>query len=276
MDSTLDASATPARPIGASAEDGAPESFEAELWKRARSLGDGKAREQLIEMHLPYARIVAASYYAKRFDDDIEFGDYLQWASVGLVESVDRYDASRGVLFRTFAARRMHGAILDGIDRLTEKRQQIAARRRVQQERLESVKLRIDAPNTECRVRPPADGAEALLAYLADVGFGIALGLLLEGTGMVDRDSLGIGSDPEQHYRHVELAQLRRRIAELVARLPEAQRRIVQAHYHGERSFTDIATDMNLTKGRISQIHKQALAALRERLADREDLNFSC
>jgi hypothetical protein len=61
-----------------------------------------------------------------RMHDEIELGDYLQYARIGLLEALDRFDPAVGVMFRTFAARRMHVAILDGIERLTEKQQQIA------------------------------------------------------------------------------------------------------------------------------------------------------
>ena len=101
---------------------------ESALWKRLRDGADTGARDALLAMHMPYAKVVAASYYSRRFHDEIEFGDYLQYASVGLLEAMDRYDPARGVQFRTFAARRMHGAILNGLERLTEKQQQIAAR----------------------------------------------------------------------------------------------------------------------------------------------------
>ena len=89
--------------------------WERALWQRWRGDRDEQARQRLLDLHLPYARVVAASYYAKRFHDEIEFGDYLQLASLGLVEALGRFDPGFGVQFRTFAARRMHGAILDSL-----------------------------------------------------------------------------------------------------------------------------------------------------------------
>src|SRR6266571_2881847 len=83
---------------------------EAGLWELWREHADDGARQRLLDLHLPYARIVAASYYAKRFHDEIEFGDYLQLASLGLIEALSRFNPGVGVRFRTFAARRMHGA----------------------------------------------------------------------------------------------------------------------------------------------------------------------
>jgi RNA polymerase sigma factor for flagellar operon FliA len=231
---------------------------EGALWERCRA-GDPVARGQLLDLHLPYARIVAASYYAKRLHDEIEFGDYLQLATLGLVECVDRYDPSSGVQFRTYAARRMHGALLDGLERMTEKQQQIAARQRLEQQRLQSI--RDGAGGGTARDRT----TEQLLSYVADAGLAFALAWLLDGTGMLHVEDK---TDSQPFYRNVELRQLRERIVQLVQSLPAQERRVVHEHYFQERAFQDVAETMKLTKGRISQIHHSALRRLREGLAD--------
>src|SRR3954470_6491881 len=144
-------------------------SSESALWQRLRDSGDALARSQLLDMHLPYARVVAAIYYSRRHHNEIEFGDYLQYASVGMLEALERYDPSRGVQFRTFAARRMHGAILNGLERLTEKQQQIAARQRLRGERVQDVKALAGA---EASGGAPVE-PERLVRFVADVGIGL-------------------------------------------------------------------------------------------------------
>ena len=227
------------------------------LWRRWREARDLVAREALITLHLPYARTVAATYYGRRQHNEIEFGDYLQYARIGLLEALDRFDPALGAQFRTFAARRMHGAILDGIERLSEKQQQIAVRQRLRNERLALVK-EAAAPAQAKRL---AEGNE-LFRYLAEVGVGLALCRLLEGTGMIDHAE---ASPPtaDRHYQAVELAQLRRKIVELVDRLTPQQRTVVRYHYLQDHSFEEIASLMGVTRGRVSQVHRQALEALR-------------
>ncbi|HSY29558.1 MAG TPA: sigma factor, partial [Burkholderiaceae bacterium] len=88
------------------------------------------ARSRIIESYLPFTRMMAAKTYAKRTCSELEFQDYLQYATIGLVEAVDRFDPNRGVKFETFSATRITGAILNGIDSLSEKQQQVGARRR--------------------------------------------------------------------------------------------------------------------------------------------------
>ena len=240
---------------------------EHEMWSGWRLLKDVSCRERLIAHYLPYARVVAASYYRRRFHDEIEFAEYQQLASVGLLESIDRFDPSIGARFKTFAARRMHGAILNGIEKITEKQQQIALRKQLQAERRESLKSR-DVSDDSKEGKP-----EALFRRLADVGIGLALAYLLEGTGMIDLPEEA--ADQNQYYRQVELRQLQQRVRVLVADLNEQERTVIRSHYLQEMPFSDIATLLGLTKGRIAQIHRQALGHLRASLQNQDRLDLA-
>lgn len=234
---------------------GADTAQELSLWRRLREEGDESARQCLFDAHLPYARTVAATYYGRRFSDDVEFSDFLQYARLGLVEAMDRYDPGRGVQFRTFAARRMHGAILNGLERFTEKHQQIAARRRLRAERAQDVKSTAlaDAP------APPHD-AHKLLRYVSEVGLGLAVCWMLEGTGMVENGEPAVAAP---FYESAALRQLRDSLRDAVQALPPQERMVVQGHYFQDQPFHDIAATLQVTRGRVSQIHRQALLRLR-------------
>lgn len=258
------------------------------LWQRWRATGDADARDALITRYLPYARIVAATYYARRIHDEIEFAEYQQLASLAIVEAVDRFDPAVGVQFKTFASRRIHGSILNGLEQLTEKQRQIAVRQRLQRERLQAAKQAAsDAQRPSGTAGPqeadacsgdgePDRQGPELFAYLAQVGIGMALGILLEGTGMLDHDAIGVGSEPDAPYRQVHLNQLRRRISALVGQLPPPQQRVLREHYVHDRPFEEVARRLGLSRGRISQIHRQALDALRQALAHHEPCDLSC
>lgn len=239
------------------------------LWSRWRSVADVSTRDALLTLHLPYARTVAATYFGRRLHDEIEFDDYLQYARIGMLEALDRYDPDRGAQFRTFAARRMHGAILDGLERFTEKQQQIAVRQRLRRDRVDAVKHAAAPeakPGGAIRRRSKERDGEDLFRYLADVGIGLALCSLLEGTGMVDAGDAAVHAAAERHYEPVELAQLRRRLVDTVDRLPPQQRTVIRYHYLQEHPFEQIAVLMAVTRGRVSQIHRQALIELRRQL----------
>lgn len=216
-------------------------------WHQVRD-GDVAIREKMVEKHLALARTIAAKLYAKRYHDEIEFDDYLQYGMVGLMEAVDRYDPARGASFPTYASYRIEGAILNGIERLTEKQQQISLRKRVRQKRIESINAGAEADSTDT------------FQQLASIAVGLALGFLLEESGLY-RGS----SEPttEDVYQSKELEELKEQVVRSVKALPAKEQRVIRYHYLFAFSFEQIAEDMQLTKGRVSQLHHQGLRRLR-------------
>jgi RNA polymerase sigma factor for flagellar operon FliA len=64
-------------------------------------------------------------------------------------------------------------------------------------------------------------------------------------------------------YRHAEIRQVRERLVQAVEALPAQEKIVIRSHYLQDVPFDEVAATLQLTKGRISQIHKQALQRLR-------------
>lgn len=226
-------------------------SDEQELWRRWHGRREPQARQQLAELYVSYARALAAKSYSRRVHNEFEFDEYLHFAVVGMLESLDRFDPGRGAIFKTFATPRINGAILNGLETLSERQQQVGMRRRLAHERLESLK----------GDGLPTDRGEQLLHQLSEIGIGLALGFLLEGTGMMAsaEDAL-----PDNAYAQLELRQLQDRIWQLVEQTTLREGQVIRRHYRQQQSFDEIAHELKLTKGRVSQLHRQALTRLRQ------------
>ena len=137
---------------------------------------------------------------------------------------------------------------------MSERYTQISLRKRIDKELLES----LNQPEQGGR-RKKRD----LLATLAELTVGLALSQLLEGSGMLASID-GENSYQQEFYANQEQRQLTESLANLVRALPEQERRVVQYHYYHGLDFTEIAGLLELSKGRISQIHRQALQLIRE------------
>ena len=232
------------------------------LWRAFAAGRDADARNRVIEHYLPLARAIAATLYVRRGAVVVEFMDYMQLATLGLIESVDRFDVQRGVPFEAYAAPRLRGAVLNALDGLSETYEQSELRKRLRQDRLESLH------------RGWAAGKSDLFGELADIAVGFALGYMLEGSALVSPDEAHDGYRQE-FYRGVEQRQLGETLARLVAALPDQERRVVRYHYYQGLEFQEIAGLFGVTKGRISQIHRQALQLIREARSASGDLSVS-
>jgi RNA polymerase sigma factor for flagellar operon FliA len=167
------------------------------------------------------------------------------------MESIDRFDPSREASFPTYATYRIRGAILNGIEHASEHTAQREHRRRVRsEERLISA-----------RERAGGEDEKDALSEMVDVTIALALGYVLEDSGLwrsLDEDS---ESDP---YKSYEFKRLRERMGLIVQALPEREQAIVKYHYFEHMEFIDIGELLGLSKGRISQLHSRALRLIRE------------
>lgn len=220
----------------------------AALWQQYRAAPTQSLRDLLVERYTPLARRIAAHFYAGRQVYEIEIDEFRQYAMLGLLESLDRYDPDRGASFSTFAGHRIRGAILNGVEKHSERQQQITARSRMAQERFEGM------------LQAAADAEGDPFMRLVETAIGVAIGYMLEDSGMYQEEE---GAYDHNVYRSRELDDLVRVVASLVDTLPEQEQQVIRYHYYQHIRFDQIAADMGLTKGRISQIHHSALRRLR-------------
>jgi len=224
-----------------------PSAAEDGLWLRWRLNADAAARQELFQLHLPWARLVARDVYRRIRLRQLEWADYVHYATIGLLESVDRFDPSRGVAFRTFARHRVRGAVFNGLRGYRDAGVRSDDRAR-----------RLDARRDS--LLEHSDGSEDALEELARVTIGMALGLMLEEQGLEETADGGTCSG----YRAVDAAQTMRLLRELLATLPDRDRIVLELHYFQHLPFVEVAQLLGVTKGRVSQVHHRALKRLRD------------
>src|SRR5687768_15496405 len=88
---------------------------ERSLWTRYRRDGDATARGALFERYVPWSRAVARDVYRRVRLPQLDWADYAQNASIGLIEAMARFDAARGIDFMAYAKPRVRGAVFNGL-----------------------------------------------------------------------------------------------------------------------------------------------------------------
>ncbi|MEO4030981.1 sigma-70 family RNA polymerase sigma factor [Chromobacterium vaccinii] len=221
----------------------------------SEEVGGRSRREALIESHLPLVRILAAQIFAKRIGDSFEFHDLFQWGVIGLLEAINRYRPDSGVGFKTYAEYRIRGEILDHLASTSEVASQMSARKKALRERAQNLDVETDASDP--------------FEMLKSLSIGFAIGFMLEDSGMFQTEVEPEGQDLA--YQSLELKQMRRSLLTHLQALPPAQQKVLRLHYLQGVPFAEIAGILEVSKGRISQLHKEGLAALRGHLAAGKD-----
>lgn len=229
---------------------------EAVLWTRYREAGDASAREALILQYLPYARTVAAGLYRKHVHHETEFREYVQWATLGLIEALDRYDPARGAKFTTYSFTRIQGAIRNGLEHISERQEQLSLHRRL-------VAERVDAARAGQDLSSDALPDDQLLARMADVGTTLVLSFMLDETNMMQAPADTL---PDGCYEAVAFKQEQRRVRDMLQHLTPREQSVIRMHYLQGMTYEHTAQALRITKGRVSQLHQQALVRLRRLL----------
>ncbi|HKK33487.1 MAG TPA: FliA/WhiG family RNA polymerase sigma factor [Desulfomicrobiaceae bacterium] len=196
--------------------------------------------------------------------------DMLSAAMAGLMDAANRYDAGQGAQFRTFAEKRIRGAVLDEVRRMdwcprslrTDQSRVTRAVAELENELGRSPKEREVADRLGLNLQEYQD----LLSRMSHLGC-VSLEETIRGRegGATFLDGLKDGNAPcpeqvlEQH-------DLTRELAGHLDSLTEKERLVVAMVYYEELSQKEAAEVLGLTPGRVSQLHSQALIKLRSRM----------
>jgi RNA polymerase sigma factor for flagellar operon FliA len=216
--------------------------------RRPATRSNGADRQRLLLLHLPQVRLVAKSIWDRmRFAVDLE--DLVGYGVLGLVDAVDRFDPSRGILLKTYAEHRIRGAILDGLrgmDWLPR-----SARQR------ERLRRRQDAASASAPVEPPRMESVFPGGNLTDLE-------KLAESRSCRADGLPAHASPEALYETKERGE---RLREAVAHLPRRHRQVIELYYKREMSMKQIGAVLHVHESRVSQLHASALRCLRRFLS---------
>lgn len=237
------------------------EAEEVALWQALSSNEQMAARQALFRRYEFLARRVAWQFRHRNARTPVELAELQQLASVGLLEAIDSYRPDRGVPFRYYSPRRIAGAISDGLARHSEINQQINTARRIQRERARSL----------LAGRKAGKGLASKLDVLGEIAAELALGLMLDDSALILVDECDRRPDAFETLAWQQALQQLRSTLETMADPPRA---VITWHYIDGLPFEAVARMMGLSKGRISQIHRQGLELLRKRLRSTDQLRL--
>ena len=238
---------------------------ESVLWHRHINERDAQAREALIMLHLPYAKAVAGGLYAKHVNHETDFEEYVQWATLGMIEALDRYDPHRGAQFRTYAHVRMLGAIRNGLEHISERQEQLSLHRKL-------VAERVAAARKSSSLEGEKPDAARLMDVMAEISASMMLSFMLDDTGMLRSEESAL---PDGSYESVLFKQEQQRVRELIDQLTPREQSVIRLHYLQGLTYEDIARTLGITRGRVSQLHEQALGRMRRLVAPSLDASHA-
>ena len=190
---------------------------------------------------------------------------------LGLLDAANKYDASKNILFKTFAEYRIRGAILDEMRKLDWFSRSLREKQTRIGRTIMELELQLGRDPEDHDVAKAMDlSVDEYRSMLAEVGHlgCVSLNETLDNTeeGNSFLDSLMDERADISPGARIEGQQLAEKVAEVLALLSDKERLVISLYYYEELSQKEIAEVMELSEGRVSQLHSQALIKLKSKL----------
>ena len=227
-------------------------------------------KKRLVEGNLAYVRAIAAKV-KEQLPREIEFDDLVSYGTQGLLEAADRFDGKHGASFTTFAYYRVRGAIYDGLRRMGWVPRGEYARARVDERSSAYLANHADREIGAALYRDVDEGAGSSLEDevrdLAQALGGVAA-IFVASLSQQDEDAL---LDHAVHpQENIERREAQGTVREVVATLPEKERRLIQMYYFEEKTLEEAGAALGLSKSWTSRLHARAIDLLSTGLVQRE------
>ena len=243
------------------------------LWRRFKEMGDRGARDQLIVAYSPLVKYVAGRM-SSALPSHVEESDLISYGLIGLINAVERFDPQRQVKFETYAVARIKGSIIDELRSLDWVPRSVRARAREIERTAAELEHRLQrAPTDEELAEALSMEVEDFQAALTQISNSSIVALdemwsLSSGgepLSLIDTIGDTRASNPED-LLHV--TELRERLADAIARLPEREKIVVALYYYDGLTLREIGEVLGVTESRVSQLHTKAILRLKGRLGE--------
>lgn len=243
------------------------------LWKEYTKAKSDKLREQIIIEYVPLVKLVAGRLnmylgYTVEYDDLVSYGVF------GLIDAIDKFDYDKGIKFETYASLRIRGSILDQI----RKMDWIPRSVRQKQKQIEQAISKLEKEKG---------------AYVKDKDIAEELGISLDeyrswegSTNITNIASLdefmeqgsesGVREfrnttymEPEQV---VDRDEVKKMLMESLEQLTEKEKKVILLYYYEDLTLKEVASILEVSESRISQLHSKALEKMKKRLGNHFEL----
>ncbi len=233
-----------------------------ELWRKYATDKSASNKNELVLHYLPTVR-KAVLRLLPAYSAFCSYDDMVSSGVIGLMDAVEKYDATRDARFETYSALRIRGEILDSIraqDWASDSlRRRIKAAARTRDELQETLGREPDSG--EIAAHMGISEAALLNALEKNRTFNVVYfeDMAHEDDGW-ERCVPCESSTPEDIAENNALTET---LGALIDRLAERERLVVSLYYYEELTQKEIAHILGITEARVCQIRAAAVAKLK-------------
>lgn len=233
---------------------------------------EGGSKEDTVTKYLPLIRKLAGKL-SIALPPSLDEEDLVGSGIIGLLEALDRFEASRGVQFSTYATWRIKGAMIDEIRRTSPAPRSFFSQYRQVHQAEESLRQSLNRePSREEIASSLGWSANMVEQVWASYNLMSVVSLekmIFTGDGEESLTLEGVISSPDQTPEEMLADKEQIEIlASAIEKLPEREKLMLSLFYYEELTKKEIAGLMKVSAARISQLHARAIERLRQTLEE--------
>lgn len=220
-----------------------------------------------IEDYAPLVKRIAY-HMMMRMPASVQVDDLIQAGMIGLIEASQKYDMSRGASFETYAGIRIRGAIVDEMRRGDWVPRSVHRNARRVSKAIAAVEARTGRDATDQQVADEL--GVSLDEYFVMLQESNSSRLFSYEETFGEEDSNIDASEHSSAFASplegMQREGLRKALVDAIRFLPEREQMVLSLYYDQELNLKEIGLVLGVSESRVSQIHSQAAARLRQKL----------
>jgi RNA polymerase sigma factor FliA len=232
-------------------------------------------RTALIKAHLTLVDIIAGRMVTQ-VPSFMNRDDMRSAGMMGLIDAANKFKPEKNILFKTFAEYRIRGAILDEMRKLDwfsrSLREKQTSINRCMAELERELGRYPDEREMAERMGLSLSKYQKMLGQVSHLGC-VSLNETLDhsDTGRSFQDALVDKRKSSSPVAILENHELSKSIASILEQLSEKERIVISLYYYEELTQKEIAVVLDVSEGRVSQLHSQALIKLKTKVKNTID-----
>jgi RNA polymerase sigma factor for flagellar operon FliA len=218
------------------------------------------SRQEIIKNFMPTIRYWAKHYHYQ-YHQVLDFEDLVMVGVIGLIDAMNKFKEEKKNQFKTYAEFRIRGEIIDEL----RKQDWMTRSERTKQKKYTKTKKNL----TEELGRNPTSGEVSNVLHFKSKDM-IRLEQYESGDTIkpyVEGETVAQGSMESVEFENYSL---KKTLIVILDELPKTMRLIVTLKYFEDLNFSEISEVVNLSEGRICQLHAEALELLKVHLEEQK------
>jgi RNA polymerase sigma factor for flagellar operon FliA len=251
-----------------------PQNGEADLISRYISSHDPQIREEIILHFIPLVHYILGRLGMSQ-EMGADYEDLVSQGLLGLIEAIDRFDASFGTQFSTYATLRIRGRVLDYLRSLDWLSRTARQRARSVQNAMMTLWGTLERAPTdeELAIHLDLDLPKVHQALIDSSRVIMSLDTIVESDSEADVSLHELLADENQAdpSEILDEEELKIRLISALKALPEREQLVLSLYYYEDLTLKEIGAVLEISESRACQLHARAITSLKAILSNYEN-----